>query len=105
MGGRGVKRAAGLEIVGKVMDTETVLIKNKHTRHEALVERIHKRTPSHTALCHSADQLISRWCGAVCVYVPPDRFATVVLASLSPVVLPLASLPSFVLMRALTAIV
>eukprot|EP00041_Stephanoeca_diplocostata_P012815 m.215561 g.215561 ORF g.215561 m.215561 type:complete len:307 (+) comp19103_c0_seq1:92-1012(+) len=36
-------RAAGLEIVGKVMDTETVLIKNKHTKHAALVERIHKR--------------------------------------------------------------
>lgn len=36
-------KAAGLEIVSKVMDTETVLIKNKHTNNEELVARIHKR--------------------------------------------------------------
>lgn len=36
-------KAAGLEIVGKVMDTETVLIQNKHTTHAPLVKRIHKR--------------------------------------------------------------
>lgn len=36
-------KAAGLELVCKIMDTETVLIKNKHTTHAQLVDRIHKR--------------------------------------------------------------
>lgn len=36
-------KAAGLEIVSKVMDSETVLIRNKHTKHIALVEKLHKR--------------------------------------------------------------
>eukprot|EP00040_Diaphanoeca_grandis_P026825 m.150824 g.150824 ORF g.150824 m.150824 type:complete len:299 (-) comp30744_c0_seq1:278-1174(-) len=36
-------RAAGLEVIHKIMDTEFVLIKNKHTKHDSLVNTIHKR--------------------------------------------------------------
>lgn len=36
-------RAAGLEVVAEVLRTETVLLANPHSRHAALVEKIHKR--------------------------------------------------------------
>jgi len=35
--------AAGLEVVDKVMDTETVLISNKHSKHHEIVTKIVKR--------------------------------------------------------------
>lgn len=36
-------RAAGLEVVGDVMATETILIANKNSKHKDLVAKIHKR--------------------------------------------------------------
>jgi len=36
-------RAAGLEMIGTVMETETVLIKNKHAEHADMVARLTKR--------------------------------------------------------------
>lgn len=36
-------RAAGLEVVAEVIDTEAVLISNPHSKHAAMVEKIRKR--------------------------------------------------------------
>ena len=35
-------RAAGLEVVETIMSTETVLISNKKTKHEDMIEKIRK---------------------------------------------------------------
>ena len=36
-------QAAGLEAIGTLMETETVLIANRHSTHLTLIKRIHKR--------------------------------------------------------------
>lgn len=47
-------RAAGLEMVTTVMETETVLIKNKSTKNEALVARILKRIQGYLLSCQNS---------------------------------------------------
>lgn len=45
--------AAGLEAIGDVMTTETVLIANRHSAHPKLIEKIHSRIKGYvTALAH-----------------------------------------------------
>lgn len=56
--------AAGLEKIGQVMKTQTVLIANKHTKHRALVEKINKRINGF---------IISQKCSMLSYNIPTSR--------------------------------